>query len=721
MRLPLTTPLFALITVACFGFRGSSAQAAPEAPPAGQPGLSLTFESTAKPGTTDARPARLVALYVPQNTPPTPFLPAGPFKATWEGEINVSLRGDYNFSAAGTGKLTVKVGETVAMQLAGDKFDPNNIDGKSTRLKKGKNPITITYESPATGDAWVRLYWSSAGEFLPEPISPSVFSHGNFAPLSAGTQLRQGRELFAGLRCNKCHATDADAVTGMPELAIDAPSLQGIGSRLNSAWMAQWVANPHALRPDTSMPRVLPAGDAAAAADVTAYLASLGKAADAEASEPKPVDIKAGGKLVASLGCIGCHSLPGAKADPAIDAARVPWRNVRAKYKPAALIAFLKQPEEHFQWIGMPNFHFSDDEAKKIAAFLLATSSPAEKPVTGDVARGEKLIASAGCVACHALGNKDKQPANELKAPALAAIAKEAWSRGCMGKDDATRGKAPDFSLSDDQRAALIAFAGTDRLSLKQDVLPEFAERQITSLRCIACHNRDERTDLWDDLLKEIASLSGGEGANVDTEQTGTSEVPGEPVPGSGDQSRPTLTWAGEKLRPDWSEKFISGKLAYKPRMWLTARMPSFATRAHGLSHGLSLEHGFAIESPVPAQSDQEASDIGRKLAGREGGLSCINCHGIGNSPPTAPFEAPSINFRHIGERLRKEYFDRWMRNPARIVSTTKMPAFVSLEDGKLKSALGDVFEGDGTKQFDALWQYLLAGEKIASPEEETK
>ena len=41
---------------------------------------------------------------------------------------------------------------------------------------------------------------------------------------------------------------------------------------------------------------------------------------------------------------------------------------------------------------------------------------------------------------------------------------------------------------------ALLAFASTDRSSLKRDVPAEFAERQIAELRCIACHTRDAQT-----------------------------------------------------------------------------------------------------------------------------------------------------------------------------------------------------------------------------------
>ena len=82
------------------------------------------------------------------------------------------------------------------------------------------------------------------------------------------------------MRCVRCHVDDSlkDKTHLMPELATDAPSLVGIGSRLNSQWMAAWIANPKSLRPTATMPHLLghlgdKAGDAAA--DIAAYLATL--------------------------------------------------------------------------------------------------------------------------------------------------------------------------------------------------------------------------------------------------------------------------------------------------------------------------------------------------------------------------------------------------------------------------------------------------------------
>src|SRR5581483_4388577 len=107
-------------------------------------------------------------------------------------------------------------------------------------------------------------------------------------------------------------------------------------------------------------------------------------------------------RLFLSLGCIACHTVP-----PARDGAtRTSLRFVNSKYKPAALREYLKQPEAHYAWTRMPNFKLSDDEATKLAAFLLK-SAPADTvgvvDLTGaDLQRGKMFFELTGCVKCHA-------------------------------------------------------------------------------------------------------------------------------------------------------------------------------------------------------------------------------------------------------------------------------------------------------------------------------
>src|SRR5579872_5406820 len=141
------------------------------APEKTAPGLVLHLEGA---GAADARPTRLAALYAPEGSAPSPFVPPGPFKASWEGYVSVDLGTDCTFSAAGNGSVRVTVADKPAFEAKGNLSAAP--EGPSLRLRKGKNKLRIAYESPEKGDAFLRLYWASS-DFQREPIPPAALSH----------------------------------------------------------------------------------------------------------------------------------------------------------------------------------------------------------------------------------------------------------------------------------------------------------------------------------------------------------------------------------------------------------------------------------------------------------------------------------------------------------------------------------------------------------------
>jgi mono/diheme cytochrome c family protein len=692
---------------------------------AGAPGLALTIEPLDGGGAADTREVRMVALYVPAGQAPSPFVPAGRFRATWEGSLNLKLRERYAFQAEGRGKLTVLVDDKPVFEAAGDDLAKVN-PGESVRLKKGANKLVVKYESPAEGEANVRLIWSQKG--VPaHPLPAAVFTHDPAAPATArGRTLREGRQLIADLRCTKCHATAAEPVAGspaFPELAMDAPSFKDIGARLNRDWMAAWIHDPRAVRDDAHMPKVfhegnLPQGAGAdadtRAADVAAYLATLGSGGEAAAAAaPTPADVEAGQRLYTALACAACHVPPGSPETAAATAPpRVSHDHVAAKFTPAGLKQYLLDPDAHYVWNPMPNFRLSEEEAAHLSAYLMSagTKQPAVAAPNldkADAQRGEALLASAGCVACH---TGVDQPST-LKAAPLAELAKDAWARGCLAADEVGHGSAPYFKLSDGQRQAITAFAETDRAALARDEPGEFASRQHAAMRCANCHPRDgQESALVTTLAPEHDAMytrffgepKAGEAPDTHLEN-GVHLAP--------DQKRfPLLTWAGEKLRPEWATAFIAGEVAYKPRPYLRARMPGYKARAAGLAAGLAAQHGRSPTMEPYPPPDESLVPAGEKLIGAVGGFSCVQCHAVGGAQPLAPFEAPAIDFMHVSERMRKDFYHRWMYNPIALDPTTKMPSFA---DGDGKTALRDTLDGDAVKQFEAIWQYLLQGKNV--------
>src|SRR5579884_3956792 len=108
------------------------------------------------------------------------------------------------------------------------------------------------------------------------------------------------------------------------------------------------------------MPRVFSKASAKQdAADVAAYLAGQGSAGAAAAAGTADD----GGRLFANLDCLACHPTPDNGAgDPGL-MGRVPLAQVKAKFKPAALVRYLIDPQAQYRWNPMPNFRLSEQEA----------------------------------------------------------------------------------------------------------------------------------------------------------------------------------------------------------------------------------------------------------------------------------------------------------------------------------------------------------------------
>jgi cytochrome c2 len=639
----------------------------------------------------DARLVRLAALYVPAGTPPTPFLAPGPFRCQWEGFLKLDLNDEMTFEMQGRGAAVLRINGATVLDTQNKKLE--GARSKSVALRSGLNRFELDYASPPGGDAEFRLLWFSKLLAI-EPVPPTVFMHDATHPaLRSRAEAREGRMLFAARQCAKCHKPESPwATNAMPELAADAPSFNGLGSRLSEGWVAQWLLDPKSIRADALMPRTL-SGDTAKAdaCDIAAFLASLREPASAGAVAATDTNLAtSGGKLFADLGCAACHVLPG---EPSLtNDSRVLLGHVAAKWRPPALESFLRAPGQHFKWTRMPDFHLTTNEAAALTEFVLSRRNAAEPPVANgpSVSRdhGRELVGSLGCLACHSLdGEKDASVA-----PSLAELFRRDWNRGCLAGTAPARGKAPDFGFAPAERQALRAFARTDALAvLRRDVPAEFAQRQYPALRCNACHPRDHETDLLASLEAAARAKAAGQGG--DEEGGGSVHI-----------GRPPLTFSGEKLYAGWMERFLDGTLPYKPRPELQGRMPAFPAYAKGLAEGLAQQHGHAAEPAPRWQVDPKLAEIGGGLTRVDGGFSCVACHDVGEQKALAGKDTATVNFTAVAERIRPTYFWRYIADPPHVLSSTMMPKFIG-DDGT--TPIKSVYDGDPQRQFTAVWHYL--------------
>jgi len=645
-------------------------------------GLAVTI---AAGGEKEMSVAQSVSLHVEAGKAASPFVAGGAFTATWEGFINADLRGNFSFQADLSGALKVEINGATVLEATGT--GGSSPLSRPIQLNKGPNAFKASFTAAERGDSFVRLSWTEKPPFT-GPIPPASFTHAASAGLQKAAELRLGRELFLNHRCIQCHTDTKLAAAGIPELKMDAPSLEGIGARRNHDWMARWILDPKALRPSALMPKLLHGAKAKEDAEaIAAYLASLKTGGEVKLSEVayrtrqnEPAEGEghaAGGDakpLYERLHCIGCHNPPDAK-EP--DPAKLSQKRIAEKFPAGKLAEYLRLPEAHYDWTRMPNFHLSAKEAKELEDWLFAAAPKVELKATPTdaaiIERGKKLVRSTGCLNCHTLGTE-----NPFKAPPTDAlhsrhvVKREKVPAGdCLGQTPTA-----DYGFAAEERAALNAFTLAGFASLSRHVPAEFAERHTRALNCTACHGQI-------DLI-------------------------------------PTFEVLGGKLKPEWAAKFIAGGIPHKIRYdahpkgepWVESRMPAFKSRAKDLADGMAQLHGYAPKTAAETPVDAALAEVGRKLSGKDGGFSCVSCHGVGPALAMEVFESEGINLAYSAERLLPDYYRRWFRAPTSIDPQTKMPVY--FDEGK--SPLTDVLDGDGEKQISAVWEYLKLGDKMPAP-----
>ncbi len=309
----------------------------------------------------------------------------------------------------------------------------------------------------------------------------------------------------------------------------------------------------------------------------------------------------------------------------------------------------------------------------------------ADKPVfTLDaklVEQGRALFATVGCASCHSMTIDGKAIASELKAKSLSDL--DANS-GCLAEKIPV--KAPKYGLTATQRSALALGIKNPAVESTSDTV----HRTLTTLNCYACHQRDR--------------LGGVELTRDSFFETRQKEM--------GDEGRlpPTLTGVGDKLRPEWLRHVLHNS-ADDRKQYMMTKMPKFGpNNINGL---LSLFANIDLKPDSLPKADFLEPDYRVKAAGRHlvGGqaLSCIKCHDFGPHPSTG---VRAINLTTMNQRLRPEWFYRYVLDPQAYRKGTRMPAPWPFG----QTTVRDVLRADVNLQVQAVWMYLSDRDKAAVP-----
>ncbi|MGI9244333.1 MAG: hypothetical protein ACR2RV_26275, partial [Verrucomicrobiales bacterium] len=313
-----------------------------------------------------------------------------------------------------------------------------------------------------------------------------------------------------------------------------------------------------------------------------------------------------------------------------------------------------------------------------IPASMLTISDreiPALKPLEVDpdlVAKGKSHFERLGCAQCH----------DDIQSPRLdyTALADLDPTGGCL---DGAPG-APRFSLGDEQRKLIAAQlpAGVTRpLDDRQMV-----DKTLVSLNCIACHDREGL---------------GGISPDRDPYFSGTQEALGE-------QGRlpPPLTHVGAKLTKHWlGEVMLRGA---RQREYLNTRMPLFGEANVGRLVDLFGKVDSLEEVSIPKVANiRESKEAGYEMTGATG-FSCIACHDFNGQKSGAG----ALELVGVTERINKNWFHLYMRQPSRFHPTVIMPSYWPGGESIRKGVLG----GDTEQQIEALWMYLSDGTRAKNP-----
>ena len=331
-----------------------------------------------------------------------------------------------------------------------------------------------------------------------------------------------------------------------------------------------------------------------------------------------------------------------------------------------------------------PSFSFEIEgqnlERTQIPAAMLTASReavPAFEPfaVDQDLAkRGRLQFEKLGCANCHddvGVPPRESNPFSSLRE-----------NKGCLAPDSSN---APRFSLTDIQLEwinGVLKQAETMDLDDQQKI-----GKTLVSFNCIGCHERS------------------GVGAIDPAREsyfTGSK-------PELGNQGRipPVLSHVGAKLTPEWmGDVLLRGQ---RQRHYLDASMPQYgeANVGHLVEKFGKVDRLEDVELPEVTDI-LESKNAGYEMIGADG-FSCIACHDYNGQEAGG---AGALDIVHITDRIQKNWFHLYMRDPQRFHSTVIMPNY--WPGGQ--SVRPNLLDGDTAKQIEALWNYLEDGPRAKKP-----
>lgn len=464
--------------------------------------------------------------------------------------------------------------------------------------------------------------------------------------------LSRGRALITKAGCYACHA-----VRGHEQFRSEAPPLNSIAVKTGGEWVRQWLKDPRAMDPNSTMPNFQL--DAQQIEELANYLFSRPvkpelAATVAAASAEAPGDAVSGKKIFSESRCISCHTVEGKGNGSAPELSKVASMASRGW-----LLAFIRDPHAFSPETRMPRYHFSDSESRDLVAYFELEFKDFSAPdgileplrVNQTLAeKGAKAFRSLGCFSCH-------DPAQ--------GTTKEKFG--------------PDLNGLGDKRAASLDFGRRSDLGR---TLPAWTTAKLLDPRSFSAGLKMPNYGFKGDDARAIvtALLSLGVKPVPEAYHPVASGTP-TPIPGGaigkliqqyrclschqigtqgGDTSTAPLTFEGSKVKRDWLVNYLV--LSFTIRPILEERMPIFRIPRDEAEKLADAIESFYVNPAIPEDpfagrpaSDQNATE-GQRLYVTNG---CRACHIIGGS---GGYYGPPLT--DASSRLKPGWVFKWLKGP---------------------------------------------------------
>lgn len=346
----------------------------------------------------------------------------------------------------------------------------------------------------------------------------------------------RGKDLVESVGCRACHVIgDMEAPHRLKEGPAFGPDLNKVGSKVDPIWLYNWLKDPKAYSPDTKMPDLrLTDGEAS---DVTAYLMTLTDPEYEPLALPELDDprlVAEGKRLLRTYGCHGCHVIPGLEDEGKVS---VSLGEIGEK-RPEEEFDFGNRTDVAHEWEDwvfhkikeprgytteriqskMPDFRFSDEEAKALTVLLRGFNEDhvaleyreAETPARLALNNGRWFFRRRNCIGCHEMEGhggyiREYMEDEAMAPPVLTGEGKKVqddWLINFLKSPFPIRpwltARMPTFHFEEDEVTTVLEyFLAQSDLWLQLDTYDDFkpdpsliagGKSLFTQLQCAKCH-----------------------------------------------------------------------------------------------------------------------------------------------------------------------------------------------------------------------------------------